>query len=440
MARIADWNKIVAKATAGTFVLQLWYLVFGFIISVFLSRLVGAEGFGTFTFATSWVGLLGIPTTFGLNQLLVREVAVYNSQKNWGLVRGILKWSNLLVLGASLFFGLLAIVITYLTTFHQNRTLFYDLCIAFSCLPFFALISLRQAVMKGFHDIVRAQMPELALQPLLFLGFCWVAYLLLKSDITTSWILAAHVVSMAIAYGVGSRLLTQILPKEIHHTNPLYEIRPWLDSAIPFMLVGSMQMVYNRIDIILLGILSTQENVGVYAIANKLAQLICLGLMVFNRSLGPAVATLYAEGKLQQLQSIITRTTRYIFLLSVPVTLVLVIGAQPILAIAGPEFTRGSMALMILCVGQLGNALTGSVGILLNMCGYERYTAWTIAISVTLNAILDLLLIPSMGINGAAIATTTSLLLANVLKVIWVQNKIGIDTSIFGLKKKSFET
>lgn len=100
--------------------------------------------------------------------------------------------------------------------------------------------------------------------------------------------------------------------------------------------------------------------------------------------------------------------------LSLPVALGLIVFGKPILAtVFGPEYAAGALALAILCVGQLLNAGFGSVGNILNMTGHERDTVLGVAIGAISNVALNLLLIPPLGIDGAAIAIAMSLLIWN---------------------------
>jgi Na+-driven multidrug efflux pump len=79
------------------------------------------------------------------------------------------------------------------------------------------------------------------------------------------------------------------------------------------------------------------------------------------------------------------------------------------------------------------NALTGLPDILLNMTGNESYTAMISAISVTLNVVLNALLIPIWGIEGAATATTISIVFSAILNLIVVQRKLGINSAVISL-------
>jgi len=85
-----------------------------------------------------------------------------------------------------------------------------------------------------------------------------------------------------------------------------------------------------------------------------------------------------------------------------------------------------------LSVGQLINAATGSVGLLLIMTGYERDAAICVGISAVLNVVLNATLIPKWGLTGAAIATTSSMMVWNILLAIWVYRRLRIHSTALG--------
>jgi O-antigen/teichoic acid export membrane protein len=101
-----------------------------------------------------------------------------------------------------------------------------------------------------------------------------------------------------------------------------------------------------------------------------------------------------------------------------------------VLQISGAEFIQGQTALIILSIGYLVNALTGSVGILLYMTRHiEAYLATT-AFAALLNVCLNWLLIPKWGVNGAATATTISMIASSVICAVWVRQKLGIKSTV----------
>ena len=88
-------------------------------------------------------------------------------------------------------------------------------------------------------------------------------------------------------------------------------------------------------------------------------------------------------------------------------------------------------ALILLSVGQIVSAFSGSTMIILNMTGREKIGRNILTITVILNIIINYILIPRYGIVGAAIATMSSTILWNLISVIYIYKSFGFFTFPF---------
>jgi O-antigen/teichoic acid export membrane protein len=222
------------------------------------------------------------------------------------------------------------------------------------------------------------------------------------------------------------------MPAPVKAMAAVYDTQLWLKSALPFMFLGAMRLVNQRTDIIMLGFFRPIEEVGIYRAVVQGATLVSFVLISINMVLAPIISGLYTQGKLHQLQRLVTISARGILFLTLPLVLFLLIGGHWILSfLFGVEFGAGANALRILCAGQLINAVTGSVGIILNMTGHEKYAVRGVAVAAGANIVLNLLLIPQFGIEGAAAATATSLVIWDVLLCWWVYKHVGVVSLAF---------
>ena len=100
----------------------------------------------------------------------------------------------------------------------------------------------------------------------------------------------------------------------------------------------------------------------------------------------------------------------------------------------GAAYAQGATALAVLCFGQLLNAAVGPVGVLLNMSGHERDTLIGVSMASGANVILNLLLIPFLGLLGAAIASAATLAIWNMLLMRQVKNRLGVVSAVVDLQ------
>jgi O-antigen/teichoic acid export membrane protein len=107
-----------------------------------------------------------------------------------------------------------------------------------------------------------------------------------------------------------------------------------------------------------------------------------------------------------------------------------------ILKLFGQEFVAGTESLRILCIGQIINASTGSVGLILNMTGHEKYNVMSLSLGTGINLLLNLLLVPQFGLIGAAIAAATSMIVWNLCSAWHTVKQVKINPTAFSWAKR----
>jgi O-antigen/teichoic acid export membrane protein len=182
----------------------------------------------------------------------------------------------------------------------------------------------------------------------------------------------------------------------------------------------------------LLGALSTSANAGLFAVANRGAAVIALGVNAAAAVIAPNAARLWSLGDVARLQRIVTKSSQATVLYALPVTLGLIVFGRYFLAIFGKDFQDATLALQILCVGQFAYSATGAVTNLLLMAGEERFSVLATGIGAVTNVVLCVVLIPIWGVEGAAVATTASLMVSEVLMLLFARKALGIHLTILG--------
>lgn len=420
-----------ARGALGTFGMKITETALLFVSSILLTRAMGAEGFGSYAYAITWVNFLLIPTLFGLDQLLLREVAVFKTRQSYGLMAGILRATRWVVLALSI---CLALILVWLS----RRWLGLDAAtagamgVAAILIPIVAFIRLQQSTLRGLYHVIAAQFPEMIVQPTAFLLMVLVAVAALGGAITAVNTVWMHIIAATLAFGLGAAFVVKYWPAEAKRAVPEYQRRAWLASAWPLTIVSLMFIADQRVDTLILGMMATPAAVGVYTAASRGAELMAFYVIAVNSVLAPTTARLYANGALNQLQQVVTRSTRTVFLASLVTAIVFILFGPWYLSIFGPEFVAGQTALTVMVLGRLFNAAAGSVGPLLIMTGHERDVAVGVGIAAGVNVILNILLIPQLGILGAAIATSCGTITWDILLVIQVYRRLHIGPTIAG--------
>lgn len=391
-----------------------------------LARTLGPESYGTYAFVLSIITLLSLPAKAGLPTLLVRETAKNQLNKDWGLMRGLLKASNLFAIGYSVI--VVTIVGSWLLLRGGDTLETATLLWALLLLPLMAFEAVRTGALRGLSWIVSAQAPEQIVRPLtviLLVG----SVVLLGSELTAVRAIQFNVIGAVLAFVLGVLLLLRALPLSVKISEPRYEIKPWAASLLPLSLFAGLKLLDSQVSILFLGFLATNEEVGLFRVAATGAALVAFGLNAVNMAMAPQIARLYNAGDIKQLQRVITLGTRVAVSVSFPAAMIFIVFGETIISMVfSNEYVAAAPALAILCLGQLVNVSSGSVALVLNMTGNDKSTVIGAAVAMLINLVLCLWLVPKLGLTGAAIGFSVSLCAWNILLLIMVRRKVGINT------------
>ena len=394
-----------------------------YIFVLVVARMLGAKALGTFTLSYTVVQLVATISQMGLENLLVRIIAAKKAIGDFGAVKTTYKqivklttissffWTFCLVLGAPY-------IATYL--FHKPEIATSIRVIGFS-LPPFVLMVINSAAFRGYKNMIGFALFR-ALIPLVGAGLVALSiYTNLHLSPVESFTISTIFVAF-ISY-FSWKMFSKLQDVEAAPEKYWKDI---LSESFPMMLTGSIFFIFGWTDNLILGIFRTQEEVGIYDTAFKIASASAIALFAMNAIQAPTFAELFSKGETKQLKNYVFNSTRLIFYITLPVTAIILIFPQQILSVFGNEFRIAWLALSIMTIGNFVNSITGSVGILLQMTGHQKSYNTIITITAITSILLNLLLIPKYGIIGAAIVSAAAKIVQNVASVIYTYRKMNI--------------
>ena len=423
----------------GTLALKIGAVILGFAVSISLTRILGSHGYGIFTYTMTWISILALISTVGLHGIIIRYTAIYRKNEKVNLLRGLIRLSTTLILSISLMITLSSYLILLFQRSSISLDLYQGFLILLLMIPIVAMARIQQSFLLGFQHTILAQLPDLLLKSLFFLALLWPAYLILDDKFRPYTALLIQLIATSLALFMSSMWLLRKLHYYIgEETKESYEYqtKTWLFGALSLFFIECMQVINNKADIIMLGLLDSTQSVGIYAAAVQTSGLISIILVSANAALSPVIARLYSSGSFETLQSIITKSARIMLVISLPIAMFLIFLGHWALAIFGNEFVEGATALSILSGAQLINVAMGSVGIILIMTGHEKIAAYTLAGAAVINILLNAVFIPKWGMNGAALASAASLIMWNIVLMFFVKRNLNIDSTALGLLSK----
>jgi len=188
--------------------------------------------------------------------------------------------------------------------------------------------------------------------------------------------------------------------------------RELLMFSLPASLAGIFTMITLRMDRLLVGYFLPASEVGIYQAASQAAMLSAIILGGFNAIFAPMIAKMYHSGQLARLQELFKVSTKWGLYVSLPLFLVLAVAPDEVMKLVfGEAYADGAVPMLIMAGAQLFNAATGAVGLMLIMTGHPKRWMVLSALSFLLNVVLGVVLIPRLGIAGAAMAVVCSVAL-----------------------------
>jgi O-antigen/teichoic acid export membrane protein len=427
-------NKIqLIKDGMGSLIVNVGNKALSFIVGVLLLRILGRAEFGIYSYVLSLVYILIIPAEFGISNLIVRETAQGVVKQKPSKVIGVWGWSFKIILILSLGIILVSGIALFWGTQYFHRLELITFGLGIILLPFQALIHLSSAALRGLKEVVLGQLPDLIIVPGLFAILFFLSNILLTSELTAAHAMLLLFLSTFIALLISIVFLYMKTPIAISKAKPVYQGRIWFASALPLGLSSGLNMIKTRVNVIIMGFFVSASQIGTFQVAVSTAALTALVLHATNSILAPQFASVYVQSENEGLQRLVVQSTRVVFAFNLIASLSFVFFGKAVLSfVFGLELVEAYPVLLILIVGQLVNAFVGPVAFLLNMTGYERDVMKVIGLSTIVSVITTLILTRFWGIIGAAISTSISLVIAQILMFRLVRIRLGIISNVFG--------
>lgn len=401
-----------------------------------LTHILGVDSYGQYIYTITWISLLTVVGVIGMDTTVVRFVGQYGALGERRLLRGLLARGASWSVGASLLLGAIAAGVATLLSGSMEDGLHAALLAGAALLPVQVAVQYWSAVARGYQRIVLAKLPQEVLRPLLF-GTTMVALFFIfgarpGAAAAVGWNLAATVVVLIVLVG-GLRPSL----RELGRVAPRSASREWLSVAGPVLLIAGSQLLLSRTDTLMLGILRDTSEAGIYAIASRIAGLVSFMLVAVAAIAAPMISECHARQDRRRLKRLLSVASRIVLAYALPAAIGLVLAGRWLLGWFGEEFAAAYGVLVILVAGQLVHAFCGLVGALLVMTGHQSSAARILWTAVVINVVLNAVLIPRFGAPGAAVATTTAMVLRHVWMLVTVIRRLELDPTPFAALGKN---
>jgi len=408
--------RTIAKGAGVSFIGAFIGLGLGYLSRIIIARWLGAEDYGLISLGYAALMIGATLSLVGLPAGIQRYVSFYKGKGDKGRIKGTILGALKISVPMSLIVGSIFFFYADWISIHvfHSPELTPILKIFAIAIPFLVLTDNAIYATIGFQD-VRYRVYVVDLFQNIFKLLAIVALLVLGFGVMGAawgWVLAIVLTPFLAFYFLEKRVFPIFNAK----VKAIFIDRELFTFSWPLIFTAVAGMVMGWMDTLMLGYFLSASAVGIYNVALPTARLIT----VVTKSIGilfiPVASELYARGKVGELESIYKVVTKWSLSFIFPIFLLMVLFSESIILIMfGTEYVEGATTLSILSFAFFISSVLGYAVYVLQTYGRTRIIMKGYFITAGVNFVLNLLLIPRYGINGAAIATGLSFSLMSII-------------------------
>ncbi len=423
-----------------TFVKGSLIVFIGFVISkissylykAIVARSFGQEIYGLFSLAILTFTLFVSIFSLGLHDGLLRFISFYRGKMETKKIQSIFRFS----LSFIFLFGLLGAVLLFFFSETISITVFHnpELTIFLKWFAVFMPISMLAGM---FHNIVLAyekigwfsfiaNILSPAIQLILLVTFIFLG--LKTESITLSY--GAGILAILLSTFLVCRHFTKevFIKPNIEKEEKSKVIKKLISYSWPIMLFGLVSSVFSLIDSFVIGHFKTASDVGIYNAAFPLAVLLEFVPSLFLQLFLPVITKEYSKGNFELIKDLSKQIGKWIFILNLPLLIITILFPGVLINfVFGPGYIGAQNSLRMLSTGLFFFSLFLISSNLLSMVGKSKTILFNILIVSSINLVLDIILIPKYGIDGASFSTMLCYILLGLLQFFAAKHHTSIS-------------
>ncbi len=389
--------------------------VISFVITIYIARFLPVSDFGSYITVISFVTLFGIFTDFGINTVIIREGAK-NPEDTHNLIFSAMGLKYLMSLAS-----MLAVIVFALFTPYSFEVKALIALMSITLLMG-GIGSMFSAVFNIYQDMKYISIIQIA-ERTTFASF---AFIFLIAGLGVPGVILAIIIAAFV-----SLMLSFVLSRRIHYYK--LNFKPILDYAILmpafwFGIAGLLGTVWQRVDTIMLSLLTNMTQVGLYTPAVNYVGIGDMAVLALTGAFFPIVSRTVHERRVSKKE-----LSKYLGYFAVAGLVIVAVtyafGGELMILAFGPKYAESIVFINILIIGFAVNLVTIPTSLLLDATNNQKVHVLNATYLTGVNVGLNLILIPALGALGAAYATTISQSLGAAL---------GIPIALYVLRRSHY--
>jgi O-antigen/teichoic acid export membrane protein len=424
-------RSVAQRVASAAFIIRVFSAALIYLSQILFARWMGSFEFGIYVYVWTWVLLVGDLADLGLASSAQRFIPEYTRRKAYDRLRGFLTRSRWTAVGSSITIALVGVSAVKLLEPWLSDYVVLPLMTGCAVLPFYCLMQIQDGIARSYNWIHLALMPPYIVRHLVMLLLMAAAYLLgFPTNAETA--VMAVAASFALTVAGQTVVLNRKLSRTVEPGPKAHETKTWFRISLPILMVEGFYLLLSNTDILVLQQFRPPDEVAYYYAAAKTLTLVAIVHFAVSAAVAHRFSEYHVTADHARLRQILSDSIRWTFWASLATTVVILAMGPLLLWLFGPRFVDGYYLMFILSAGLMARASVGPVERLLNMLGEQKACALVYATAFILNLVLCIVLIPRIGVAGAAVATATALIVESAL-LFWVtKRRLGFHVFIWG--------
>ena len=399
------------------------FVVAGYVVNLWLGRYLGPVNYGIYGVVISLMTMVNLVQSAGLPQAVSKYIAEDERDAEGILAKGLTLQIVATIFITFIYFLLSPVIADLL----HDRSLIPYIQLSAFILPAYGIFNLYVGYYNGLHRFGRQALLSIAYSIAKI-----IAVVGLSSVLFLTGAFAGFIIAPAIALATGFRI-----PKRFDTGFPAKKLILFSLPLIGFAIFSTLQQ---SVDLYLIkALVVSPKDPGFYTASQNIARISFFGLSAFSIVLFPSISRSVGQKDTHKTKELINQSLRYVLMILLPITFMISATSGSIIKLLYSQaYLPAQESLSILVVGFAFLTVFGVLSNILNGAGSPRLSMAIALLSTGLSALLCLILIPSMGIAGAAVATTVGGFLSVVIAAVMVYRKFHRLVSPVSILRISF--
>jgi len=431
--------KRIAKTSFIVFTGIILSKILAYLYRIVIARDFGPEIYGIFSLAVVLAGVFSIFASLGLDEGILRFVSFYRGKNEKNKIQQVIRFSLKIMFFTSIFSGLILFFLSGAISkevFHNNNLIIFLKWFSLF-IPVFIISGIFWSALKAYEEIGWYSFLSYILQNFLQLA---VLLFLIFLNFKEKSVVFSYTIGFLILFVVSFLVCKYKIPEIFHKPRINIKTRKEVNKELfayswPMMFMGAMLSIYTWIDSLTIGYFKDMSQIGIYNAAVPIATFLGLVPALFISLFFPLVTKEFSRKNFKLIKDLSQQIGKWIFILNLPLVIILVFFPGAVINLLfGQGFMGAAGALRFLAIGTFFFSIFSVSNTLLSMVGKSKTILVNIIVISIINLLLNIILVPKYGIEGAAFSTMLSYILWGLITLFQARKY----TSIVPLKRKMF--